>query len=414
MSSLSFGTLSCTGSDAWRQHASAVDAWSFGIMLLELGAGYLFSWVAPIGKIAFQPGRLDAAVPLSREALPANDDWFQALWEVAMQLLNAKPQNRPSMSVALLSDFFTSDQLSLEVTPTDRKFRTLNSHLDALRHSHTRLPARLIAVQSDATALTDMLISFSATDLALPKAFSVSWGPAGVRKPLQEAMDVVFSQLSHQQGAAAQVFRTYLPPAATNLSAEQTQQYVALGRMLVKCLLEGIHVPLNLSAAMHCMLVHHETLSNHADTCITLLASFDPAEAQRLRQLLAADHGDGDELMMSVGAVMGTDDESLVTDANKNDVVCRKVHAAQRLSQCAATSTPTCIVSTQLCFNTQTRNFGFQRTAGNDSLSCCKLQVRVYSPFACFAQPSAYCTHIIIHCCCCLRISCHSFTLARI
>ncbi|DBB18455.1 TPA: hypothetical protein ACH3X3_000097 [Trebouxia sp. C0006] len=65
--------------DAWRQHASAVDAWSFGIMLLELGAGYLFSWVAPIGKIAFQHGRLDAAVPLSREALPANDDWFQAL-----------------------------------------------------------------------------------------------------------------------------------------------------------------------------------------------------------------------------------------------------------------------------------------------------------------------------------------------
>ncbi len=341
MSLLSFGTLPCTGSDAWRQHASAVDAWSFGIMLLELRAGCLFSWVAPIGKIAFQPGRLDAAVPLSREALPANDDWFQALWEVAMQLLDAKPQNRPSMSVALLSDFFTSDKLSLEVTPTDRKFRTLNSHLDALRHSHTRLPAYLIAIQSEATALTDMLISFSATDLALPKAFSVSWGASRVRKPLQEAMDVVFSQLSHQQGAAAlfqqcdepvQVFRTYLPPAATKLSAEQTQQYVAFGRMLVKCLLEGIHVPLNLSAAMHCMLAHHETLSSHADTCITLLASYDPAEAQRLRQLLAADHGDGDELMMSVGSVMGTDDESMVTDANKNDVVCRKVHTAQWLS----------------------------------------------------------------------------------
>ncbi len=175
-----------------------MDAWSFGIVLLELGAGCLFSWVAPIGKIAFQ-----APTPLSREALPANDDWFQALWEVAMQLLDAKPQNRPSMSVALLSDFFTSDKLSLEVTPTDRKFRTLNSHLDALRHSHTRLPARLIAIQSEATALTDMLTSFSATDLALPKAFSVSWGPSGVRKPLQEAMDVVFSQLSHRQGAAA-------------------------------------------------------------------------------------------------------------------------------------------------------------------------------------------------------------------
>ena len=143
---LSFGTLSCTGSDAWRQHASAVDAWSFGIVLLELGVGYLYSWVAPIGKIAFQPGRLDAAVPLSREALPANDHWLQALWEVAMQLLDAKPQNQPSMSVTLLSDFFTSDKLSSEVIPTDRKLRTLNSQLDALRHSRTRLTAHLIAV----------------------------------------------------------------------------------------------------------------------------------------------------------------------------------------------------------------------------------------------------------------------------
>ena len=318
-------------------------------MLLELGAGNLYSWVAPLGNIAFQPGRQDAAAPLAREALPANDDWFQALWDVAMQLLDVKPQNRPSMSVALLSNFFTSDKFALDVssTPTDRKLRTLNSHLDALRHSHTRLPAHLIEIQSEATALANMLTAFSAATLPLHKAFNVSWGESGVRKPLQEAMDVIFSQLTHQQGAAAlfqqcdepvQVFRTYLPPASAKLAAEQTRQYVALGRMLVKCLLEGIHVPLNLSAAMHCMLVHHETLSSHADTCIAMLASYDPAEAQRLRQLLAADHGDGDELMMSVGSVMGNDDESMVTDANKNEVVCRKVHASQWLCQCAASS----------------------------------------------------------------------------
>ncbi len=345
----------------WTHGPLASCCWSSGLAVSTPGA-------APVGKIAFQPGRLDAAVPLSREALPVNDDWFQALWDVAMQLLDTKPQNRPSMSVALLSEFFTSDRFSLEVTPTDRRFRTLNSHLDALRHTHTRLPAHLIAIQSEATALTDMLTRFSATDLALHKAFIVSWGASGVRKPLQEAMDCVFSQLSHQQGATAlfqqcdepvQVFRTVLPPASANLSAAQTQQYVAFGRMLVKCLLEGIHVPLNLSAAMHCMLVHHETLSSHADSCIAMLASYDPAEAQRLRQLLAADHGDGDELMMSIGSVMGTDDESMVTDANKNDVVCSKVHTAQWLCLYAATNAPTCkhnlcILSNQLCFNTQT------------------------------------------------------------
>lgn len=328
--------LVCTGADAWRLYASAVDVWSFGIMLLELGAGNLYSWVAPVGKIAFQPGRRDAAVALCREAFPANDDWFQGLWDLVMQLLDVEPQKRPSISVALLSDFFTSDKFALEAnsTPTDRKFRTLNTHLDALRHSHKRQPGHLVRIQSEATALADMLKAFSARNVALHKEFNVSWGKAGVRKPLQEAMDVVFAQLSHQQGALAllqqcdepiQVFRSFLPPKSGSLSAEQTEQYEAFGRMLVKCLLEGIHVPLNLSAAMHCLLVHHEILSSHADACIAMLANYDPAEAQLLRQLLAADHGNGNELMMSVGCVMGTSDESCVTDANKNDVVCHKV-----------------------------------------------------------------------------------------
>ena len=196
------------------------------------------------------------------------------------------------------------------------------------------MPAHLVHIQTDQTALADMLTAFSTPELPMHKAFYVSWGETKVRKLLQEAMDVVFIQLSQQSGPDAlfqqcdepnQVFRSYLPPTANSLSAKQKQCYVAFGKMLVKCLLEGIHVPLNLSAALHCMLVHQETLSTSAETCIAILANFDPAEAQRLRQLLAADHGNGDELMMSVGSVMGSEDETLVTDANKTDVVCSKV-----------------------------------------------------------------------------------------
>ena len=328
-----------------------MDAWSFGIMLLELGASNLYSWVAPLGKIAFQPGRMEAAVPLLRDALPVDDDWFQALWDLVLQLLDVRPQNRPSMTVALLSSFFTSDKLAYggNSMPTDRNFRTLNSHLDALRHRDTRQPAHLIRVQSEASVLADMLKAFSAADLALHKAFNVSWGEAGVRKPLQEAMDAVFSQLGHEHGAAAllqqcdepfQVFRSLLPSASRCLSAKQKKQYRAFGRMMVKCLLEGIHIPLNLSAAVHCMLVHHETLSSHADTCIAMMANFDPAEAQRLRQLMAADHGNGDELMMSVGAVMDTDDDTMVTDSNKSEVVCRKVRILQRTFRLYIASKP--------------------------------------------------------------------------
>lgn len=42
---------------------------------------------------------------------------------------------------------------------------------------------------------------------------------------------------------------------------------------------KGIHVPLKLSAAMQRMLIRHETLFSHVDTCIAMLANYDPAEA---------------------------------------------------------------------------------------------------------------------------------------
>lgn len=58
-------------------------------------------------------------------------------------------------------------------------------------------------VRSKESALADMLTAFSATDPALHKAFNVSWGKAGVLKPLQEVIDAVFTQLNHSQGAAA-------------------------------------------------------------------------------------------------------------------------------------------------------------------------------------------------------------------
>lgn len=76
---------------------------------------------------------------------------------------------------------------------------------------------------------------------------SCSWGRPGVCKALQEGMDVVFSQLSQQEGAAAllqrcdkpiQLLYSYLHPASQSLSAQQTKQYIPFGRMRVKCLLE--------------------------------------------------------------------------------------------------------------------------------------------------------------------------------
>ena len=56
-----------------------------------------------------------------------------------------------------------------------------------------------------------------------------------------------------------------------------------------------------------------------------MMADYDPDEAQRLRQMLAAHHGDGSELMLTVGSMLGNSDETMVTDANKEEIICQEV-----------------------------------------------------------------------------------------
>ena len=189
-------------------------------MMLEVTSGNLFSWLSPLNRIAFQADRQEAPVVLSRNALPSDDPWFDGLWQLLEQLLQPAPDRRPSMDLVLLSDFFTSDRFALDKNSTtiDRKFRTLNSHLDALRRSSGRLPAHTIAVHSEQTALEDMLQAFAQEELPICKALNISWGPTNLRKPLQEVMDLALLQLSNGSGLfqqcdeAVKLHRTYLPP----------------------------------------------------------------------------------------------------------------------------------------------------------------------------------------------------------
>ena len=58
---------------------------------------------------------------------------------------------------------------------------------------------------------------------------------------------------------------------------------------------------------------------------------FDLEEAQRLRQMLAARHGDGTDLLLTVGGVMGNEDETLLTDSNKLETACSKVSCSATL-----------------------------------------------------------------------------------
>ena len=127
---------------------------------------------------------------------------------------------------------------------------------------------------------------------------------------LQLRNDPSAEALFQQCDQPVQLLRNYLLPAQQRLSAAKLQQYQACGRVLAKCLLQGIHVPITFSAALHCMLVNQPGLSSHADECCAMLAGFNPQEAHHLRQTLAARHGDGTELLLTVGAVVGIEDET--------------------------------------------------------------------------------------------------------
>ena len=187
-----------------------------------------------------------------------------------------------------------------------------------------------------------MLAAFSDEAVPLNKVFYINWGPNRVRKPLQEVVDILLVQLGANQSPAAlfqqcdstrQLWRSFLPPAQA-FDANRQQPYQAVGRILAKCLLEGIHVPITFSAALHCMLVGDERLSSNLDECIAMMPDFDPDEAQRLRQVLAAHPGDGHQLMLSAGSMLGDEDERMVADANKEEIVCQKVLLACRCKPC--------------------------------------------------------------------------------
>ena len=302
-------------------------------MLLELISGRQYAWVG--NRIAHQPSRLQEPQTLSTEHLPSDDAWFSGAWDLVEQLLTKDASSRPSMDNILLSPFFTSDRFAANTDKLDRKFRVLTAHLNSIRQSTNRSPAHLIQVQSEQTVMPDMLRAFADKQLPLHKVFHVQWGPNAVRKPLQEVLDIFLKQLKddaspialfQQCDQPAKLLRSYLPRAQQQPSDATLQQYQACGRILAKCLLEGIHVPITFSAALHSMLVNSPGLSSDAAECIAMMTAFDPEEAQRLRQMLAARHGYGTELLLTVGSVLGNKDQTMLTDSNKEDVACRKVY----------------------------------------------------------------------------------------
>jgi len=118
-----------------------------------------------------------------------------------------------------------------------------------------------------------------------------------------------------------------LPPPGP-LSPQMEASYETLGRLLGYAARRGCHVPMALPSALLCYLVRGELLlspSASASTALSLVSSVDCNLALELRALLARRHGlgapDTGALSRALGA--GSDSSTVVSDANKSELVLR-------------------------------------------------------------------------------------------
>ncbi|KAK3282424.1 hypothetical protein CYMTET_9835 [Cymbomonas tetramitiformis] len=187
--------------------------------------------------------------------------------------------------------------------------------------------------------------SFEQQYLPMESAFSVTMGnTAATERPLSEAVSNFFSACSHpgnemfEQGSTElQMGLHYLPRLDAAMSDDNVREYQAVGRILAKCLLEGIPVSLPFSQAMHSFLLGNEALSDDVDECINLMVSFDPQYANLLHRTLLHRHATGRITYLSVGQLAQTDGvlriggmpaNDIVTDLNKHQAVCACVRYA--------------------------------------------------------------------------------------
>eukprot|EP00854_Cymbomonas_tetramitiformis_P002514 gene2514-3261_t len=393
-----------------RKHLFALDAWSLGIILLELLSGKAFKWNPHASALEFRVPGTETSHSLNAAELDSNP-WQRVAWSLAKGLLHNDPTSRPSMTEALLHEFFTG-QLDAYAAPSPQpspakaspgpagpspmrrkslkdalppaaadleikpeKFSKLDDTLRQRRHSKnekkkSKSKGRLDQLQAEArphiflrirsfssggdadTAIRDMIDSFEKEHPCMESAFSVnmgngptphtSGGPSAgtdtsTQRPLAEAVSNFFGACSHtgnlmfEQGSSErQLGLHYLPLPDAMLGEKYARDYQAVGRILAKCLLEGIPVPLLFSQAMHSFILGDEELSDDVEECITLVTNFDPLYARELCRTLVHRHATGTVSGLTVGklarAAEGTEVVSglpvtdVVTDTNKAEV----------------------------------------------------------------------------------------------
>jgi len=312
----------------------AGDVWSVGVMALELITGELHAWEPSRRRLEAAP---DKPLALGK----AGDRALQDFMSLALSLTAEAPGDRPSAGEALCHAFFTAPEGTPSTVPASTKLQAVQQLVgEALGHARKRLIQGAPGCEPYTlrcgldTLVEDVLRGC----LEAPEAsLGAPWGAVlgGARAPLSEVMtrffdavgapDSRFLDRSTAGGAAMGGSPLYLP-AETPTKMARSFEALALGRVLGKCLLEGIPVGLEFAPICYAALLGPAAEARALatpDSAIAHLACWDAADAARLRALLLRRLGTGNDASLTVGSLLGNGDGTLLADATKREMLMR-------------------------------------------------------------------------------------------
>lgn len=289
----------------------AADCFSVGAMLLEVLSGKTPRWNQALGRLE------DASTsePLMPAEAPAGP--LASAWAVCSGLIQKAPLARLSVAQALLSPLFES-LLPADALPADAASCAPFGGVQAWDEAGDGVV--LVSVAEGASPLAAALEAaprLRATSVLRADA-------AGTLQPAAQLLSASFARVRETGLMVATAADLPLMPRAGPLRAGDEAQYDALGRLLGYCVVQGLHVPLPLPAALLAFLVG-APLPTELGRAIAWLGAFDPPRAQALRCLLAKRHGPHGEVRgATLAALLGETPleepglaSLVVSDANK-------------------------------------------------------------------------------------------------